>query len=143
LTNVTVVSDPVFLTEPMVRSNDYYRQPVDPGAWLYACDDGEQILDRREDEVPHYLFGKQPYVKEFAARYRLPPAASLLGSLTMYPELAARLRTTSEADADALLSPAPGRAPETSRAMSHEPRDGNVHILHVRGNVYMLVGDGG
>jgi hypothetical protein len=52
LVNVTVVSDPVFLTEPMVRSNDYYRQPVDPGAWLYACDDGEQILDRPDDEVP-------------------------------------------------------------------------------------------
>ena len=29
--NVTVVTDPVFLSEPIVRSNDYYRQPVDPG----------------------------------------------------------------------------------------------------------------
>ena len=48
LTNVTVVTDPVFLSEPIVRSNDFYRQPVDPGAWLYACDDGEQILDRPE-----------------------------------------------------------------------------------------------
>ena len=29
--NVTVVTDPVFPSEPIVRSNDYYRQPVDPG----------------------------------------------------------------------------------------------------------------
>ena len=79
LTNVTVVTDPVFLSEPMVRSNDFYRQPVDPGAWLYACDDGEQILDRAKDDVPHYLFGKQPFAREFAARYKLPLAASLLG----------------------------------------------------------------
>jgi glyoxylase-like metal-dependent hydrolase (beta-lactamase superfamily II) len=143
LTNVTVVSDPVFLTEPMVRSNDYYRQPVDPGAWLYACDDGEQILDRRDDEVPHYPFGSQPYAREFAERYRIPLAASLLGSVTMYPELAAQLRATTDADATALLSPAAGRASESSRAGDHEPRDGNVHILPVRDNVYMLAGDGG
>ena len=70
LTNVTVVTDPVFLSEPMVRSNDYYRQPVDPGAWLYACDDGEQILDRPTDDVPHYLFGNSHSPASF------PPATS-------------------------------------------------------------------
>ncbi len=65
LVNTTVVNDPVFLSEPQVRSNDYSRNPVDHGAWLYACDDGEQILDRAPDVVPNYLFGKQPYAKEY------------------------------------------------------------------------------
>jgi glyoxylase-like metal-dependent hydrolase (beta-lactamase superfamily II) len=143
LTNVTVVSDPVFLSEPMVRSSDYYRQPVDPGAWLYACDDGEQILDRPDDSVPHYLFGKQPFVREFATRYKLPLAAGLLGGVTMYPELGARLRTTTDGEANALLSPAAGRTAETSRAVDREPRDGTVHVLPLRDNVDMLVGDGG
>jgi glyoxylase-like metal-dependent hydrolase (beta-lactamase superfamily II) len=143
LTNVTVVSDPVFLSEPMVRSNDYYRQPVDPGAWLYACDDGEQILDRPDDAVPHYLFGKQPYVREFGARYQIPVAAGLLGAVTMYPELSSRLRTANETETNALLSPAGGRSSETSKVAEREARDGNVHVLPVRDNVYMLVGDGG
>jgi glyoxylase-like metal-dependent hydrolase (beta-lactamase superfamily II) len=143
LTNVTVVTDPVFLSEPMVRSNDFYRQPVDPGAWLYACDDGEQILDRPDDDVPHYLFGKQPFAREFAERYKLPAAASLLGAVTMYPELAERLRTVTDAQANALLAPAAGRAPETSKAVHPEPRDGNIHIWPIRDNVYMLAGDGG
>jgi glyoxylase-like metal-dependent hydrolase (beta-lactamase superfamily II) len=142
LTNVTVVTDPVFLTEPMVRSNDFYRQPVDPGAWLYACDDGEQILDRPEDAVPHYLFGQQPYVREFSTRYKLPLAASLLGGVTMYPELGTRLRAVNETEANGLLSPVRGRASETSKATDAEPRDGNVHIWPVRDNVYMVVGDG-
>ena len=44
LVDTTVVNDPVFLTEPEVRSNDFFRQPADHGAWLYACDDGEQII---------------------------------------------------------------------------------------------------
>src|SRR4029077_20992625 len=49
LTDTTIVTDPVFLTEPEVRSNDFSRLPLDPGSWLYACDDGEQILDRPAD----------------------------------------------------------------------------------------------
>ena len=143
LTNVTVVTDPVFLSEPIVRSNDYYRQPVDPGAWLYACDDGEQILDRPADAIPHYLFGQQPYAREFSGRYKLPLAASLLGGVTMYPELSARLRTVNDAEANGLLSPARGRPSETSKATDSEPRDGNIHIWPIRDNVYMLLGDGG
>ena len=140
LTNVTVANDPVFFSEPQVRSNDFVRQPVDHGAWLYACDDGEQILDRAPDYVPHYLFGKQPFAREFAKKYNLPLAASLMGAASIYPELPAQLRT---ANADALFSPAPGRPSETSKAVAVEPRDGQVHILPIRNNVYMLVGDGG
>jgi len=126
----------------MVRSNDFYRQPVDPGAWLYACDDGEQILDRPEDAVPHYLFGQQPYAREFSARHKLPLAASLLGGITMYPELGTRLRTVNETEANGLLSPGRGRPSETSKAIDREPRDGSVHVWPVRDNVYMVVGDG-
>jgi cyclase len=140
LTNVTVANDPVFFSEAQVRSNDFVRQPVDHGAWLYACDDGEQILDRAPDFVPHYLFGKQPFAREFSKKYNLPVAASLMGAASIYPELPAQLRTV---DTDALFSPAPGRPSETSRAVAVEPRDGQVHILPIRNNVYMLVGDGG
>jgi glyoxylase-like metal-dependent hydrolase (beta-lactamase superfamily II) len=61
----------------------------------------------------------------------------------MYPELAGRLRTVTDAQANALLAPAPGRAPETSKGVHPEPRDGNIHVWPVRDNVYMLVGDGG
>jgi glyoxylase-like metal-dependent hydrolase (beta-lactamase superfamily II) len=143
ITNTTVLSDPVFLSEPMVRSTDFYRLPVDPGAWLYACDDGEQILDRPEDDVPNYPFGRQPFAREFSKRYGLPFAASLLGAPTMYPGLGERLRATSDADATALLSPAPGRTSETARVVDQGPADGRIHVLPVRDNVYMLVGDGG
>jgi glyoxylase-like metal-dependent hydrolase (beta-lactamase superfamily II) len=142
LTNVAVLSDPVYLTESLVRSSDYERQPADPGAWLYACDDGEQILDRPDDAVPHYLFGKQPFVGEFSTRYKIPLAASLLGAVSMYPELEGRLATTTEAEGRALLAPAAGRASETAKGTDPEPRDGNIHVLPIRDNVYMLVGDG-
>ena len=140
LTNVTVANDPVFLSEPQIRSNDFARQPVDHGAWLYACDDGEQILDRPPDYVPHYLFGKQPYAREFAKKYNLPLAASVIGAPSMYPDLPARLRALT--NPETLFSPASGRPSETSRAVDPEPRDGQIHIFPIRNNVHMLVGDG-
>lgn len=141
LTNVTVVTDPVWFSEPQIRSNDYARQPVDHQAWLYACDDGEQILDRAADYVPHYEFGKQPFVWEFSKKYGLPQAASLMGAASMYPDFAARLRAVT--DPTTLLSPTPGQPAETSKAVNPEPRDGQIHVFPVHDNVYMLVGDGG
>jgi cyclase len=140
LTNVTIVNDPVFMSEPMVRSNDYARVPVDHQAWLYACDDGEQILDRAPDYVPHYLFGKQPFAREFAKKYDLPLPASLMGAASMYPEFPAQARAVT--NPDAWFSPTPGKPSETSRGVNPEPRDGEIHVLPVRNNVYMLVGDG-
>jgi hypothetical protein len=144
LTNTTVVSDPVFLTEPMVRSNDYYRTPVDHGTWLYACDDSEQIVGRAPDVVPHYDFGKQPYAREYSERHKLPLGVAWTGAPSMYPgygDTAAKNMT--DAQGLALLSPAPGRPNETSKAVDPEPRDGEIHVLPIRENVYMLVGDGG
>ena len=44
LTYVTVLTDPVYLSEPLIRSTEMLRSRRDPDAWLYACDDGEQIL---------------------------------------------------------------------------------------------------
>ena len=143
LTDTTVVTDPVFLTEPEVRSNDYVRQPGDHHAWLYACDDGEQITGRAPDVVPNYLFGKQPFVKEFSQRYNLPLGASLAGAKSIYPEFAARAKTETDSQALAKLQPTPSRLSETSRAADPEPRDGDIHVFPVRDNIYMLLGDGG
>jgi glyoxylase-like metal-dependent hydrolase (beta-lactamase superfamily II) len=142
LTDTTVVTDPVFLTEPEVRSNDYVRLPLDPGSWLYACDDGEQILDRPPDSVPHYLFGKQPFAKEFSERYRLPLVASLAGAASMYPEFAASAMKATEADGLTLLQPVPGRPNETSHAIDPESRDGDIHVYPLREGLFLLVGDG-
>ncbi|MEQ1949272.1 MAG: MBL fold metallo-hydrolase [Bryobacteraceae bacterium] len=143
LTDTTVLTDPVFLTEPEIRSNNYVRQPVDHHAWLYACDDGEEISGRKPDVVPHYFFGKQPFAKEYSERYKLPFYASLSGADSVYPGYAARIRTKTDADATALLSPAPNRPTETSKAVNPEPHDGEIHVHQIRENVYMLLGDGG
>ncbi len=143
LGDTTVVTDPVYLTEPEVRSNDYVRQPGDHHVWLYACDDGEEITGRAPDAVPNYLFGKQPFAKEYSEKYKIPLIASLDGAESIYPGFAAKAKNATEAEGLAKLAPAPNRPAETSKAPNPEPRDGEIHVLHIRDHVYMLLGDGG
>ena len=84
ITYMTVLTDPVNLTEPYVRSTNQFRSGRQPEAWLYACDDGEQDVGRRDDEIPNYLFGQNPYLREYADKNRIPLVASLGGAETMY-----------------------------------------------------------
>ena len=95
LTLVTVVKDPVYLTEAFVRTSNWV---ADPGFQLspFSCIPTVEI-ERRRDEVPHHLPDANPYLTEFAAKHGLPTAAARGGGETMYPEFAARLRAAAAA----------------------------------------------
>ena len=72
----------------------------------------------------------------------------MLGTLggveTTKPEFLARLKDPgAEAAATALTTPGKGVAPKVNTFLDAEPNDGQIHILHVQANVYMLTGDGG
>ena len=93
LTLVTVVLDPVYLTEPFVRTSNWVS---DPGFQLspFACTAALEI-ERPRGQVPHHQPGTNQYLSEFAAKHGLPSDAARGGSATMYPEYAGRLRTAS------------------------------------------------
>jgi hypothetical protein len=95
LTVVTVVNDPVYLTEPFVRSTDYQleeHQLVDP----YPCDVVEEV-ERGKHVVPHFLPGTNPSLKDFAEIHQLPEEATKGGAATMYPEYRSKLATMPKA----------------------------------------------
>jgi glyoxylase-like metal-dependent hydrolase (beta-lactamase superfamily II) len=142
LTHTSVITDPVYLAEPLVRTTDFVRQPVDHNNWLFACDDGEQILGRAPDQVPNYLFGQNPFVKEYTDKYQIPLAAHLGGAETMYPPDATTSRQATDFEGLARTRPGTG-ASMTSRAVNPEPNDGDVHVLAIRNNLYLLAGDRG
>jgi hypothetical protein len=84
LTQVVVINDPVYLTEPFVRSNNWVADPhqkITP----YLCDIVTEVLIPRGD-VPHYLPGQNPFLTEYAERYNLPLEGALGGAETMYPD---------------------------------------------------------
>ncbi|HTR36705.1 MAG TPA: hypothetical protein VMH80_12430 [Bryobacteraceae bacterium] len=144
ITYLAVVNDPVYLAEPFSRTYTLGRYVKEPDAWLYACDDGEQILGRREDQVESYFWGQHPFLREFADKEHMPLLATLGGPETMYPDFQAKYSDPQamEVAAKTELTPSPG--PEhASRAADPSPHDGEIHVLPVQGNLYMLVGDGG
>src|SRR5262245_9746107 len=142
LTHTSVITDPVYLAEPEVRTTDFFRQHTDHQGWLFACDDGEQILGRAPDSVPNYRFSENPFIREFGDKYHIPVAAYLGGPETASPEFAGRISALTDADGTARQRPSSGPV-ATSRAVDPEPHDGEIHVWPLRNNLYMLVGDGG
>jgi hypothetical protein len=92
LTVVTIVTDPVYLTEPFIRSTDYQldvHQQIPP----YPCGVVEEI-DRPAGAVPHHLPGTNKFVLEFAPKFHVPPDAARGGAETMYPEYKSKIART-------------------------------------------------
>lgn len=144
LTVFTTTIDPVFIDGPYTKTMTNLRNLQDPDAWLYACEDAEEILSRPEEQIPHYLFGKHPFLRDFADKNSMPLLAVLGGAETLRPEFADKLKDAKAAEAEALTKIVPMPGPQqSSRAVNPDPSDGEIHIWKVQGNVYMLVGDSG
>jgi len=137
--------DPVWLDGPFTKTVINVRNVVDPTAWLYACEDGEEIIARADSRVPYYPFGQNPSLREYADKNHVPMLGTLGGSDTTRPEFTAKLKDTAAAEAAAMVetTPVKGNPQQSNRGANAEPDDGEIHILKVQGNVYMLVGDGG
>jgi hypothetical protein len=88
MTHTFVLVDPVYLAEPLVKSQDFVRSARELAAqtWLWVCEQVVEIANRPEGAVPAYMPGEHPFQTEFAQRHRLPMIAVLGGPETMYPE---------------------------------------------------------
>jgi hypothetical protein len=111
LTHVVQWTDPVSLTEPYVRSEDFVFQERTAGNWLWPCEYVEEVTERGKNEVPHYLPGKSPFEGDFAYRFGIPVEAANGGAQTTYPEYMERLRTLPKPPrpASATTKPAPAK----------------------------------
>jgi hypothetical protein len=94
LTHAFVLVDPVYLAEPLVKSQEFMRSARELPAqtWLWVCEPVVEIATQTEGDVPSYLPGEHPFKDEFAQRHHLPEFAVRGGPETMYPEFQARLR---------------------------------------------------
>ncbi len=92
MTHLVQWTDPVYLSEPLIRSEDFVLNERSGGNWLWPCEYVDEIADRPHDAVPSYLPGKNPFAGEFAYRYGIPLEAAGGGAETTYPEYRAKLR---------------------------------------------------
>lgn len=97
LTLVSIINDPVYLTEPFIRTTNWVldnRQSIAP----YPCEPVDEVI-RKGDDVPNHLPGTNTFLSEFPARYHLPPEAARGGAETMYPEYQLKMETMKKASA--------------------------------------------
>jgi hypothetical protein len=91
LTQIVMLFDPVYLTEPLIKSEDYVLNSNSGGNWLWPCEYVEELPGRSRYEVQSYMPGENPFVSEFAQRQKVPLPAAMGGAETMYPEYRKKL----------------------------------------------------
>jgi hypothetical protein len=85
LTVATVISDPAFLTEPLVRTQTWAFDPSQRVTRDH-CETVAEVPDKPPDYVPHHLPGTNPFLHEVADWYGLPYDGTRGGADTLYPE---------------------------------------------------------
>jgi cyclase len=129
LTHVYMIEDPVYLAEPLVRTNGF-QVTTNPVMQPYPCYATTEV-EREKGEVPHHLPGANPYLDEYAKKHALPLSAVRGGPATSMPEF--------------MKSPPAGAVSVPARAapaLAPVP-EGEVRSMHVQGNVWMLASAAG
>src|SRR5262245_58083846 len=133
LSHVTITTDPVYLTESYVTSEEFVLMDRGNQNWLYNCEYAMEV-PKPKNQVPHFLPGKNPFIKDFANKFGLPFEAVFAGAEATYPEYLAKIETGSFAS--------PRRAVDSGARAASSPAasQDEIKTFHVQGNVYMLVG---
>ena len=143
LTHFIQWTDPVYLTEPYYRSEDFVLAERPGGSWTWPCEYVEEV-DRPSTDVPHFLPGKSAFQGNFAWRFDVPVVAARGGAETTYPEYVTKLRSLPKPAKPVPGEPLPPmlpQQPQTRPAPAWES-SGDIRSFHVQGNVYLLVGAG-
>jgi cyclase len=143
LTIITVVDDPIYLDQPYVESTTYTYDPT-ASVNLETCN-GSSFAENggtNRHWVPHFLPGQNTALGEWLKKDDWVPAAAARGGVkTLYPEYRSILNGSASVSSLTVPSSRSANAVE-KRIADQSPRDGEVHILPVQGNIYMLIADG-
>jgi cyclase len=143
LTIVSEVDDPIYLDEPYVESTTYTYDPT-ASVNLETCN-GSSFAENggtNRHWVPHFLPGQNTALGEWLKKDDWVPAAAARGGVkTLYPEYRSILNGTASLSGLTVPSSRSANSVE-QRIAAQSPRDGEVHILPVQGNIYMLIADG-
>jgi glyoxylase-like metal-dependent hydrolase (beta-lactamase superfamily II) len=125
LMSMFIVTDPVYLDEPLVRTANWKWSPTLRIAARTRAEPAEEfgVIDR--GHVPHWPLGTVH--DEFGKRFGIPLDATFGGAYTMYPE----------------YTRSPAAIPVAPAKVSGVPLPPQpLEVLHVQGNVHVLAGGG-
>jgi hypothetical protein len=90
LTLAIIVEDPIYLTEPLVRTATFKLDPTMTIPAALPFEITEELASLQKGQVPAYPLGTRH--TEYAERNHVPFEASLGGAHTMYPEYVEQLK---------------------------------------------------
>ena len=76
LSHISIVTDPVYLTEPLIKSDDFILNLNQNINWLWPCEYVVEVVNRPKGQVPHFLPGQNPFLHEFIDRTKVPAVAA-------------------------------------------------------------------
>jgi cyclase len=144
LTVVVVIDDPIYLDEPYIDSTTYAYDPTS-SVNFETCNGTAFAENGGSDRhhVPHFLPGSNTAdLNEWLKKDDwVPQAAARGGVKTLYPEY--RAVVAGATNPSALVVPQKKSAFDYKKRIADQsPRDGQVHVMPVQGNVYLLIADG-
>ena len=87
-TITSYLEDPIYLEEPLIQSVSYRWEPHTELEY-FPCTVVRELIS---DNIPHFLPGKNPFLKEFATENELPYEATRGGAETLYPDYREKLK---------------------------------------------------
>lgn len=97
---MSIVDDPLFYEEPVVKTTNWEAQDVNIGS--YTCGPA-QLADETPGQttsaVPHFLPGKNNQISEFTSQRHVPLDAALGKKETTYPEYLLKMQASQQAAA--------------------------------------------
>jgi glyoxylase-like metal-dependent hydrolase (beta-lactamase superfamily II) len=143
LTAVTIIDDPIYQDEPFIQSTTYQIDVNATTNWE-TCNASSFAENGGSNRhwVPHFLPGQNTALTEWLKNEKWIPEEPTRGGIkTIYPEYKATLNGSIKV-AD-LKVPGSKSGVDYKKAIADQsPKDGDVHVLPVQGNIYMLIADG-
>jgi glyoxylase-like metal-dependent hydrolase (beta-lactamase superfamily II) len=141
LLDVIIVNDPVYLSEPFIRTQDWrLNLNGEPNAWgpCSPAQVADEIPNQKKGYVPHHLPGTNVQMREFQVKRGVPAEAAMGGPETTYPDYMLKLRGQPVAAGSSRPAPSVPSANNRTAVTA-----ASVEVLPVQGNVYVIAGAGG
>jgi hypothetical protein len=113
LTIVSIVKDPVYLTEPLIRTEHWVLNPG-YGLGSSTCIPKHEV-DKPSGWVPHHLPGTNEWLTEYPSKFGIPLEAARGGAEEMYPEYMQKLATLPPPPPQPPLPPKPSENAEPKK----------------------------
>ncbi|MEP7307048.1 MAG: hypothetical protein ABJA98_16170 [Acidobacteriota bacterium] len=143
LTIITSIDDPIYQDEPYVESTTYFYDTT-ASVNTETCSGSAFAENGGSDRhhVPHFLPGQNTALGEWLKNQPWIPAEAARGGVkTTYPEY--RSVMNGSVNVNALTVPSSRSANDAAKRIADQsPKDGEVHVLPLQGNVYVLIADG-